>query len=380
MSEPREQDDVAQLSRLATLAQNQDRESRRVVFENMVDLFLSEGGRLSDRERALMSGIIGKLLHEMEMRLRRHLAQRLSALEAGPHELIVALANDEIEVAAPLLGESKVLRDEDLIEIVRHRSREHQLAVAVRSPLSADVSQALIDQGEENVIERLLKNPDANLSRRALEYLVAEAQRVGRFQEPVLSRPELPPALAHRLFWYVSAALRTHILEHYTVDAAVLDDFVQDSTRAVLAEPQNPTADRQAAALVDRLAETEGLDERFLLGALRGGRVAAFIAALAKLTRLDPVVVRRILHDPDPQGLAVVLKAQGMSRAGFASIFLLSRQSNERVVRPDVINKVTAFYDRLQADRAKAALAYWRADRDYLNASADLARAEMRAS
>ena len=200
MVEIEEQDELGQLTRLLKMAQSQDQSSRRVVFENMVDLFLSAEGRLSDRERALMTGIIGQLLHEMEMRLRRDLAQRLSALEAGPHELIVALANDEIEVAKPLLTSSKVLRDVDLIEVVRHRSSEHQLAVAMRAPLAAEVSQALIDQGDENVIERLLKNRDATLSRRALEYLVAEAQRVGRFQEPVLNRPDLPPELAHRLF------------------------------------------------------------------------------------------------------------------------------------------------------------------------------------
>jgi uncharacterized protein (DUF2336 family) len=379
MAETENHDEVAQLNRLLKLAQTQDQASRKVVFENVVDLFLSAEGRLSDRERALMTGIIGQLLHEMEMRLRRDLAQRLSALEAGPHDLIVALANDEIEVARPILSASKVLSDSDLVEVVRHRSSEHQLAVAMRAPLSADVSQALIDQGDENVIERLLKNRDATLSRRALEYLVAEAQRVGRFQEPVLTRPELPADLAHRLFWYVSAALRSYVLEKFTIDEATVDDYVQDSARAVLSETPPPSADRQAAALVERLAETDELNERFLIGALRGGKIAAFVAGLAKLTRLNPLMVRRLLYDPNPEGLAVMCKAVGFDRSSFGSIFLLTRQGTTRVVKPEIVTKVMGFYDQLAQHRARTALRYWRADRDYLHATAKLAETGARA-
>ena len=76
----------------------------------------------------------------------------------------------------------------------------------------------------------------------------------------------------------------------------------------------------------------------------------------------------------------MLLKALGVDRGAFVSIFLLSRQGSERIVRPEVVSKITAFYDRLSVQRAKAALSYWRADRAYLQASADLARAGARAS
>src|SRR3546814_10587860 len=73
------------------------------------------------------------------------------------------------------------------------------------------VSQALIDVGEEDVIEALIRNEDAELALQAVNYLVEESRRVDRFREPLLQRREMSPALAYRMFWWVSAALRRQI-------------------------------------------------------------------------------------------------------------------------------------------------------------------------
>src|SRR5690606_37276008 len=139
---------------------------------------------------------------EVEMQERRALAARLAQMETAPRELLPLLANDEAEVARPVLRDSRLRSDPDLVEIVKHHSQQHLVGIALRAPLSAEVSEAIVDYGDDRVIELLLKNPDAVLSRRALEYLVAESQRVDSFEEPLLSRHDLPPDLAHRMFWW----------------------------------------------------------------------------------------------------------------------------------------------------------------------------------
>ena len=122
----------------------------------------------------------------------------------------MALSRAALDIVT-ILRSSRLLSDPDLIEIVKHRSQEHLLVIALRAPLSAEVAEAIVDHGDDRVLEQLLKNPDAILSRRALEYLVGESQRVDSFQEPLLSRHDLPGDLAHRMFWWVSAALRKEI-------------------------------------------------------------------------------------------------------------------------------------------------------------------------
>jgi uncharacterized protein (DUF2336 family) len=363
---------MAALRDLIGFAQRKTQQSRRVLFENINDLFLSSDGRLSDRERTLMVEILGRLVHEMEMQVRRALAARLAQMETAPRELLLLLANDEAEVARPILRSSRLLSDPDLIEIVKHRSQEHLLVIALRAPLSAEVAEAIVDHGDDRVLEQLLKNPDAILSRRALEYLVGESQRVDSFQEPLLSRHDLPGDLAHRMFWWVSAALRKEILTRFTMDPAVLDDALRDSAHSAIAEAVNAGKDTHVGRLIQGLVEANALDHRFLLQALRGGKVAAFVAGVAHLTQLDPAIIKRAMFDAGGESLAIISKTIGIDRNMFASIYLLTRQgsASASVTAPKQLQELLKLFDALTPEQARAAVRFWRADRDYLNAIA----------
>src|SRR3546814_5850524 len=117
----------------------------------------------------------------------------VEALLRGPDplpELQSVLANDEIEVAQAVLERSKVLQDQDLIDVVLRRAEEHRMAIALRNDVSAAVAEALVEKAGPDVIEALIRNPDATLSRRAMEMLVAESKRFDRFQEPLLRSEE----------------------------------------------------------------------------------------------------------------------------------------------------------------------------------------------
>ena len=123
------------LEELFVLAQDDSAEGRQSLFENMRDLFLDDGSSVSDREKALMGEILRRLVHDVELKLRKSLAEKLSKRSDTPHALIVELANDDFEVAHPILIESNVLQDADLIETIRHRTMEHQLAISVAHPV-----------------------------------------------------------------------------------------------------------------------------------------------------------------------------------------------------------------------------------------------------
>src|SRR3546814_5968999 len=85
----------------------------------------------------------------------------VEALLRGPDplpELQSVLANDEIEVAQAVLERSKVLQDQDLIDVVLRRAEEHRMAIALRNDVSAAVAEALVekagpDRSEEHTSE-----------------------------------------------------------------------------------------------------------------------------------------------------------------------------------------------------------------------------------
>lgn len=362
------------LEDLVSLARSRAEDSRRVLLDNMSDLFLSPANRLSERERILMTQIIERLLLEVEIEVRRALAERLAETESAPPELVALLANDEIAVARPVLLQSPLLHDADLIEVVKLRGREHRLAVAMRQGLAAAVADALIELGDEQVIETLIANHDAALSRQAIDYLVEESKRIDRFQEPLLRRPDLPPALAHRMFWWVSAGLRHAILLRHDIAADRLDDLLESATGAALAQSPQARAG-EAEKLAGQVAEAGGLSERYIVQNLRRGHIGAAIAGLAKLGRIDMPTARRILLDPGGEALAACCRAADFSRQGFAATFLLSREAHDHghAMAAGRVEEMLALFDRMTEAQARAALRYWAHDNQYALAVANLA-------
>ena len=106
-----------ELQELLDLARDKSVTGRTRLVQVVGDLFFEEERILSDRERALMTEILHQLIHDVEMSVRRALADRLADQPDAPHELVTVLANDEISVAHKILEKSLVLQDIELIEI-----------------------------------------------------------------------------------------------------------------------------------------------------------------------------------------------------------------------------------------------------------------------
>ncbi|MHA1536777.1 MAG: DUF2336 domain-containing protein [Alphaproteobacteria bacterium] len=365
---------IEQLEDLEALARRHNADGRRVILENVADLFLSSEGRLSERESALMTDILHKLVTDVEMTVRRNLAERLAEIDEAPHDLVVALANDDIEVAKPVLLKSGVLRDADLIQIVKNRTQEHLLQVARREALQEGVTDALVDRGEDDVIEALLVNKDASISRQALSYIVERSKRVDRFQEPLVARADLPPDLAHKMFWWVSAALRDHILHNSSLDPGMIDALIQETTQSAIddLEPLQP-GHTVAQNLVRGLANRGALTTEFIMRTLDDGEICLFTAALAERGRLDFDVAERIVLDAGGEPLAVLCRAVGLDRKQFINAYLMSRTTRGNFLGATVSPESARLFETLTEHSAMAALQYWRQDEGFQRARTAIA-------
>ena len=359
------------LALLAQARRSAEAEHNRLL-DTATDLFLDAEARLNDEERRLMLGIMDRLVRDVEREVRAGLAERLSALPNAPRELVLKLAEDEAEIARPVILKSPVLREDDLIELVRQRTHEHRLCIAMRAGISASVSQALIDSGEEDVIEALIRNDDAELALQAVNYLVEESRRVDRFREPLLQRRDLPPALAFRMFWWVSAALRRRILESFRVDEGNLDALIQLTVQDVAGKiDRGPSA---ATTLARGLKDRGELTDANLLRMLRGGHVAAFTSGLAELAGIDAETAGRIVHCQGYEALAAACRGAGLDRQTFAAIFMLREEARmpARAQSPTRLEAALRFHDGLDRSQARNVLRYWSLDVEYLRAIAKL--------
>ena len=280
------------------------------------------------------------------------------------------LANDRIEIARPILLRSPILRDDDLLAIVEHRGREHTLAIAMRPGLSEFVSDAVIETGDDEVIEQLLRNSSADISRRAMAYLVAESERVDRFRDPLVRRADLPSELAVRMYWWVSAALRRTLVARLQRDSADIDDLL-DATVAGLENDHRgaESIDKTAGKMVEGISKEQPITPDTAINFLRSGRINAFIAALSKHGGLPPPMIRQILFEAGGESLAVMCRGIGWQRGDFTQAFLLCRRAQgERVTAPALLEAVIRFFDGLQTATAEKMMRQWRRKGAYNNA------------
>ncbi len=352
---------------LLKLARDKSGERRQLLAKTISDLFTGKERVLSERERALMFDILRKMVRDSEMTVRRIISKQIAEFPDSPHELVTLLANDEVEVAYPILVKSAVLKDEDLIEVIHHRTQEHQLAVAVRSGVSEQVADALVETGDESIITTLLKNSGAAISLATMEYLVEESKRVDAYQEPILRREDLDPALAKRMYLWVSAALRQYILDNYPLDQSVLDDLLERT--AQMAEEERTTKSDDLAENVDK----EGLGlAKMMIRALRDGEIFLFQAMFRRLTRLRNTLIKRIMFESGGEGLAIACKAVGITMDDFSTIYTLTRMTKKGPGTGKIDSKETQkilnFYENISSKDARGVVARWRRDEDYLKA------------
>ena len=89
---------------LVALAHQNSADSRKALGTNIVDQFAGgEAETVSERERALMLDILHKVVADVEMSVRKRLSESLADAADVPPALIRLLADDEIEVAYPVL-------------------------------------------------------------------------------------------------------------------------------------------------------------------------------------------------------------------------------------------------------------------------------------
>jgi uncharacterized protein (DUF2336 family) len=355
---------------LFALARDNTTVGRRALFETVRDMLLDDTAA-SERERALMGEILRQLVHEVEMELRSKLAAQLAERDDMPPALIVELANGAIEIAYPILLESGVLSDEDLIEVVQNRTMGHQLAISRRASLSQQVSGALVQTGNEVVIASLLDNHGARISAKLMEYLVDQSRQIDRYHQPLLHRPDLSADLAKRMYWWVSAALRKHINEHFSVDAEALDDEIEAVTlQSIDGHERALTSPSEPEQLIERIAELGEFNEEFLLKSLRSGEISLFESALCKMSGLAAERVQRILYEPGAEALAILCRAIDLDAAAYVTIFGLTRRAKDGQQAPTVEQEaqLAERYRNSRREEAEQVLNRWRRSSLYVNA------------
>ena len=286
----------------------------------------------NESDKRIVTQVALDIVRDADMALRRRVAETLAARPDAPLELVLRLVHDDATIARPLLRDSPVLRDADLIEVAQHRTFRHRLAIAMRRDVSEDVCRVLVSAGEDEVARILLENQSARIPYDSMQHLAA------------------------RLLAFVSEGLRREILRSFAIEPALVDAAIRKSLAALQREERNAPP-----SSVRRMAESlacRGDEVGTLLALLRSGEVCLFEALFMRLTGLAPCVARRVLYEAGGRALAVACASIGMEKWHFATIFLLVRQARpgDKQVDPAELRAAIDFFESTGRESAEAVM------------------------
>lgn len=328
------------------LLQDPSAENRRETAERIAEGF--ERGELSNSERGIAEDIFRIMVKDAEVRVREALADHLARSPLIPHDVAKSLAEDKSDsVALPIIQFSEVLTEEDLIEIVHTQGGGRQVAVASRETVTAAVSDALVDSGNQDAVVVLVGNEGADLTESTMNKVVDKYGDVEAVQEPLVKRPRLPVSVSERLVSRVSDKLKDYLVTHHELSPDVASDLVMQSReRATLGLVSADGDHQEVWELVQHLKDNNRLTPSIMLRSLCIGDMSFFEASMSLLAETPIMNTRKLIHDAGELGLKAIYEKARLPAAlypAFRAAFDVNRESEaERSdLEPDALAKRT---------------------------------------
>lgn len=350
----------SRFTRLLSLAQAPDSDTRRELLREVTDLFFDTEDSRQERETLLMGDILHTVANDMQDEGLIDLASRFAGRSDAPEALIVSLASRQsIAVAGPVLRKSSLLRDEVLMRVVSERSQDHIKAVAERPNVSERVSAAIVDHGDDLALDTLVRNPGATIARPTMEKVVDRARQNEDLHEGVVTRQDMPLDLLNEMYFVVESRLRQQILaKNATVDRDALDAALM-RTRAKIAQTvMAATEDVQKAQALIAQKKAQGLlDGRLLVSLYRDHQVLAFYIGLSELTGIDADTARSLIERKDIDALAMICRAANMERALFVTLAVLCSGGSQGMAQAEAFGRM---YLQVPVEAAQRAMRFFK--------------------
>jgi len=353
----------SKLQDLIDLAREPSSERRRELLRRVTDLFFTVASPEQRPEMPLFDGVLSQLAGEMEEAVRAELAERMADAPTPPPRLLRGLACDVATVASPVLTRSVALTPQDLLQVTRSGDQGHLRAISQRRHVPEQVSDAIVERGDDTTLGVLLRNEGAELSRAAHEAAVQRATVNPDLHQAVVDRQSLPVDLLNEMYFVVEARLRDRILQrNAALDPAALEAALQAGRKRVAArDGALPSDYADAETTVRSMMKGQQLNPSALAAFLRNGETTKFQVALSELADVDFHTVRRILERRELDALAILCKAADFDRSLFLTFaVLVLGQETDAMGRA---REYGDLYASLPKESAQRTIRFWRVRR-----------------
>jgi uncharacterized protein (DUF2336 family) len=258
---------------------------------------------LSADDAAAAEGAMLMMLDDPSPLVRRALADVLAASPSAPSTVVLALADDQPQIAAPVFALSPLLVDADLVDAVAVGNEEIQIAIASRSGLQRPVAAALAEVGTAEACLVLTQNGEAEIAEFSLDRILQRFGETPAIREALLARNDLAPATRLTMVTRISATLVDFVAARRWLDADHAQRIAREACEKATVTLAADTPATQMRSLIRHLRAGGALTAGLILRALLSGNVVLFEEALAELTEMPVERVSNLLYDAGNAGL-----------------------------------------------------------------------------
>ncbi|WP_421785999.1 DUF2336 domain-containing protein [Hyphobacterium sp.] len=345
------------LHKLVDLAKEKSSDRRRQLLREVTHHFFDATPAIRSAAHSEYDAVLSRLAADTAQDAREELAARFADAPEAPHGLVLQLARDVIDVAAPILQKSAALTDEDLLAIAQESSGSHLEAITRREAVPEAVSDTIVRRGDDNVVVSLVRNRGAQISREAFETITERAEVNPDLHAPLVDRREMPTDLLNDLMAVVETRLRDRILEKFDgIDPNELQQAIDASHARLEARLSGDKDVDEARRFINGMKLRRQLDGALVVKLLREGHILRCAAGLAVLTDIDLATAKQALESPSIDPLCLVCRAGGLDRSLFVTLAVLRNAGNGDALRD--AREYGRIFDELSEREAQRAMRF----------------------
>ncbi len=295
---------------VARLLTEKSAPARAAVAEKLARTI--ESTDLTPEERQIAEDIVRSLAQDVAVAVRHALAHSLRRAAHLPRDVALRLASDLEDVALPIVADSPVLLEADLIEIIRTGSPRKQVVVAGRPDVTEPVADALVSTAVEPAVAMLMDNPDAQIAPSSFGKALDRFGNSDVVKERMVKRAVLPPTITERLVVMISDQLQHYLVTHHDLPAGQASDIVLQTRDRVTLNLSAGCSEAELLALATQMQRQGRLTPQLVWRSLSLGDMAFFEAALAALAHVPIENARQLIHDAGQNGLASLYEKAGL--------------------------------------------------------------------
>jgi uncharacterized protein (DUF2336 family) len=267
---------------------------------------------LSPDDLGAAEGAMIMLLDDPSPLVRRALAEAFASTEKAPAVVVHALAADQADVALPILAESPLLFEDDLVDLIATGQADVQVAIAGRRSLTRGLAAAIAEVGAAESCLVLLENPETEIAPFSIDRIIDRFGHLAPIRENLLARDDLPMPMRQALLSKLSQTLAGFVAARHWLGPEHAEFATREACEKATVALAADTSYDEVGALVQHLRQSGQLTAGMLLRALLSGNVVLFEEALAELSGVSIDRVTAYIHDNNISGFRALYREAGL--------------------------------------------------------------------